>query len=325
MCHGRFARVRPLAHSAFCARVCMAAALTRPAVVHAHDIFAALPGWLAARIARARLVYDAHEFIIPQPDLRLSMRSRLFYRLERWTVLRADLVIAANDERAELMREHYSLPRTPLVVRNIPPLPPAPRAEDEVLRDYPQLSRKRDGVVRLVYQGDVSLGRGIGSFAAAMDLLGDGFELIVVGDGPDLDRLRETAGTNVLLLGQVPRADLNDILSLCDIGIVAYSFESLNNVYCAPNKLYEYAQAGLPVIATAQPTLRAVVEQFGIGMVVERDSAPEQIAASLRELAGAIDGCRSNLPKLLSAHRWEDERERLLGVYRELLGGSRCR
>ena len=40
--------------------IARAAARLRPDVVHAHDVAMLPSGWLAARLARARLVYDTH-------------------------------------------------------------------------------------------------------------------------------------------------------------------------------------------------------------------------------------------------------------------------
>src|SRR6185295_8246597 len=77
----------------------------RPSVVYGHDFFMALPAWLAAKACDARLIYDAHELIIPGALGGQSggFRERFWYWLERTIVNRADLVIAANAPRAEVM------------------------------------------------------------------------------------------------------------------------------------------------------------------------------------------------------------------------------
>src|SRR3954451_17030353 len=58
--------------------IALAAARRRPDVVHAHDVAMLPSGWLAARLARARLVYDSHELATG-----VAYRSRAFAVLVR--------------------------------------------------------------------------------------------------------------------------------------------------------------------------------------------------------------------------------------------------
>ncbi|HYH78711.1 MAG TPA: glycosyltransferase, partial [Longimicrobium sp.] len=107
-------RVRPVAvrrgkavrHLTFLRAVLGEARRLRPAVVHAHDFFMAVPGWMAARACGARLVYDAHELMIPEPERPQTGHEHFWYLTEKAVVRRANLVIAANEERAREMRRH---------------------------------------------------------------------------------------------------------------------------------------------------------------------------------------------------------------------------
>ena len=56
----------------------------------------------------------------------------------------------------------------------------------------------------------------------------------------------------------------------CDAGIMLYHPDiSLNYRYCAPNKLYEYAMLGLPVLSSDQDHLRSEIEENGFGLCVD--------------------------------------------------------
>lgn len=320
------------AHLAFARRILVAARQLRPTVVYAHDYFMAFPGWVAARLARARFVYDAHELIIPGPGERHEVRDAIWYRLERAVVARADLVIAANPERAYLMREHYRLPAQPITVRNI--AAPADRrlADAEVLGLYPALRRTRPDELLVVYQGDISLARGLDAFLDAARLLPDNYRLLLVGGGPDLAALtastREQGGTSVSMIGRVPRDHLQDILRLCDIGLVSYPMQGLNNVYCAPNKIYEYAQAGLPVVTTPQPPLQEMLDRFGIGEVAGAPAPSggvraEQWAAAIRTVGANLARFARRLPSFVTAHDWEQEQDRLRTAVAQVSARSR--
>jgi glycosyltransferase involved in cell wall biosynthesis len=280
----------------------------------------AFPGWVAARVSGAKLVYDAHELIIPEPGINQSRRDRFFYLLEKWTVKRADLVIAANEQRAEHMQQHYGLGSLPLVIQNIPPTPQEVLGPERTLDEYPLLKR-HPGSIRLVYQGDMSLNRGIGEFVNAMKNLEDRFELVLVGGGPDVERLRELAVAGgvkdrVILLGKVTRQHLHDVLKTCDIGIVTYPKQGLNNIYCAPNKIYEYAQAGLPMLGSENPTIRSVFDTFKVGRTCQ------ETATDIASVSEDLDSYKANIEAFLAANSWDRQSETLRAAYLTLCDSS---
>jgi len=299
----------------------------RPSAIIAEDYFASFPGLLSAKSCGARLVYDAHELIIPDPSLEMSKRDLFWYRLEKWTVHRADLVIAANEDRAQLMAEHYGLKKAPVVMRNIPVSKNLGPGTDDILERFPALARRTPEDVLVLYQGNVALDRGIGRFVEAMEHLPPRFRIVVVGDGPDLDRLKEQAKSieengQFISIGRVPHHLLPAIMRLADVGIVTYPFKGLNNIYCSPNKIFEYAEAGLPVVATNQPPLRKWVEEYGIGKLVGEDDDPEMIARLIQEVAENRSNYGEALNRFLDDYCWENEAERVEAAIVKILTDS---
>lgn len=300
-----------------------------PDVIHAHDYYMSLPGWLAARLSGAKLIYDAHELFIPEPGQCMKARDYFWYLLERWAVLRADVVIAANEERGKLMQGHYNLSETPVVVKNISPAPPVltPGQIAEVLSHFPSIRRKACDRCRLVYQGNVSIDRGVERFIKAVEDMPNGYRMIVIGDGPDFaglrDKYRALADVGkVNFLGKISGYNLPILLAACDIGIVTYPFEGLNNIYCASNKVFEYAQAGLPIIATNQPPLINIASEYGIGECITQEATQIEIADVIYQLASDIDEYRSRLPLFLSNNTWSHEASRLKNVVNHLIEGN---
>src|SRR4051794_40371411 len=101
------------------ASIARAAARLRPDVVHAHDVAMLPSGWLAARLARAQLVYDTHELATG-----VAYRSRpyagLVRTVERLFAARADAVVTVSDGIAARLSALYRLRRPAVVVRNLP-------------------------------------------------------------------------------------------------------------------------------------------------------------------------------------------------------------
>ena len=69
----------------------------------------------------------------------------------------------------------------------------------------------------------------------------------------------------------------------CHVGIMLYRQDvSLNYRYCAPNKLYEYAMLGLPVLSSDQDHLRAQIECNGFGLCVDPGDSQALVDAIIR-------------------------------------------
>lgn len=301
---------------------------SRPGVIYAHDYFMAFPGWIASKLTGSLYVYDAHELIIPDQGEELGKRQRFFFYLEKWVVHRADKVIAANEERARIMQQFYKLTASPLVVRNIPPAAKQIVKQSAAKKDFADKEFEPDPNepdFKLVYQGDMSLERGLLKFLLAFKHLPSRYKLFLIGGGTDLPRIKELVAAeglqeSVHIVGKVTRDKLQSMLPSFDIGIISYPYKGLNNIYCAPNKLYEYTQAGLAVIATDQPPLKYSIEYYQLGAVVAVDAdKPDAVAA---KIAGAIEQIAENLPvyqsnlgRFVEEHNWENEKEKLIGEF----------
>ncbi len=103
----------------------------------------------------------------------------------------------------------------------------------------------------------------------------DGSRLVLVGQGPDLPRVRDIsqelglADALVHLEATDDHSELAEILSSADVGLVPYDDNPLwrNSL---PAKFYEYCACGLPVIATVydDALLARLVKEYGIGLTV---------------------------------------------------------
>lgn len=311
---------RLIGHLRFWTRLVVHATVRKPDVIHAHDYYLALPGWIASRLSGAKFIYDAHELLVEEDGTVRTKRRRFWATLEKAATRRAHAIIAANMHRAKIMRRVYDLGTEPVVVENVPPKPASKYTTDEITRRYPALVRRTPTERLIVYQGDVGANRGIDRFVAAMPYLSDDHRLIIIGDGPALAHIRNVMNENNLhgrvhLLGKVPRDDLYDILRHCDAGIVTYGYDDINSIYCAPNKVYEYAHAGLPMVVTDQPPLVDIASTYGIAVIVRREFAASQIAAALAGAANCLD-CRERLVAFTTANEWHREREKLLDTLR---------
>lgn len=244
----------------------------KPEVVYLHDYYLTFLGKVIKFISSAKVVYDAHELAMVEKGENANFRTKLFASMEKTSIGSFNLIIAANDERARIMKEYYDLPIQPVVIKNIPDV--------EISNDLysrPELEEKfeilKNSTASIyVYQGVVTAIRKIDLVVNEIAKIKNSLVLIV-GGGSDSyiqelkDGFKARGLENVHFLGKVDLKTLYSVLNISDFGIISYSDVNLNNKYCAPNKLYEYAQFKLPMITTEQEIFQTTFSGYKIGLV----------------------------------------------------------
>ena len=270
-------------------------------VFYAHDYFsAALVSWVRRRFPKTVIVYDSHELIFPALGFSQSKRDAFFSHFEKEAIKNANLVICASDERASLMKDYYHMSESPLVIENISQLP---IVEDEISQE---LLHNADKIIKspeviLVYAGVLSPGRKIDSL---IDIVAErpDTKLLIIGGGPDRERLESIATEKIAdrfhFTGSVPYKYMGILLNKCDVGYISYPTDSLNNTYCASNKIYEYASVNLPMIAPENPTIRKLFEEYSIGVI------GSDLGQAFDEVRYNIQEYKKNCARFTEMHPW---------------------
>ncbi|XBQ16869.1 MAG: glycosyltransferase [Oceanicaulis sp.] len=86
------------------------------------------------------------------------------------------------------------------------------------------------------------------------------------------------------VIKSAPMKDLPLWTSGATVGIIPYRAETLNGWVAAPNKLWEFPNAGVPVLVNGSPTMLEKVQKHGFGWVLPPDPTPKQIAYFVNEL-----------------------------------------
>jgi glycosyltransferase involved in cell wall biosynthesis len=310
-------------YAEFSIRAFFALVFQEARIIVAHDLSALLPAWCAARFAGKRVVYNAHELYGETNEVTAPMQA-LWRRLDRFLCPRVDAMIVPEIHRARIYREEYGARELPLVIPNVP-MYRAPVAST-LLRDF--LRAQGCEVPRiLLYQGLFDEGRCLHHIVSAMADAPDDVALVLMGRGYEeyTRRLMELRAAlhlerRVFVHPAVPYDTLHAFSCSADAGILLYRNDSRNNYYCAPNKIYEYFQAGLPVIASDFPGLKALVVAGNAGVCVDPES-PAAIAAAIRALFADSEGSARRERILTLArekYHWEAEFGKLRDVYRNL-------
>jgi glycosyltransferase involved in cell wall biosynthesis len=283
-------------------------------------------GFLVKNRLHIPLIYDAHE-IYETAAARTFGINDYYARLHRRYLPRVDHFITINDSIALYYRYAYPDAPSALVIRNA-----TNKAPDFV---YDGRLHAAAGLPRsqkiLLYQGAYTQERGLSNLVRTGPLLPDDWTLVMLGWGPLSGYLKQVAAyaahtgrkrsasadSKVRFLTAVPRRELHLWTAGASAGIIPYENRLLNHWFCSPNKLWEYPNAGVPLVVQPFPELRKVVEVFGCGWVLPDNPTPGQIADLISGLTGdMIERAREGCRRFIEADSWEAVYElRLVELY----------
>lgn len=297
-------------------------------VVHANDANTLAPAIVLRAARGTRIVYDSHELWRHRSVRHRRVLAPVVEALiERCGARTADAVITVSPSIATWLQEHYRLPTTPGLVRNIPVRAgPVPDRDEGRLRELTGLSRQ-DRV--LAYCGGIVRGRGLEEVVAALPELSEDVHLVLLGVGSPayLASLEERAqllgvAGRVHQAGRVPGPDIPTTLADADASMVFSRPTCLSHLYSLPNKLFESIHAGVPVAAADLPDIAAVVRETGAGEVVDTAS-PQALAEGLQRVLA--HGATYRAAARLAAPRfdWAHEAQHLLAAHATALARHR--
>jgi glycosyltransferase involved in cell wall biosynthesis len=285
-------------------------------VYHAHDLNTLPLGVLAARRAGAPLIYDSHELFTERGNIR-PFEKRFWRAVERLLIRRPTQVITVCDSFAEQLAGRYGIER-PKTVLNLPDLAAGVPAANGELRRRASIA---NGEPIVLYQGKVSAERGLEHLVEAAAGLERGV-VVIMGSGrlhPQLQEMVDSAGLGerVRLIGPVPPEELLATTAGASIGVAPIEGKSPSYYYAAPNKLFEYLGAGIPVVATRLPEMERVVNEREVGLLCEPGD-PDGLAEAINRLLGddeLYERLRSNAVAAAKVYNWQNEKSKLLDVY----------
>jgi len=305
----------------------------RPDVVHAHDLFCLPAGLVAAGAAGAKLVYDSHELEVHRNPPLPPILKRYYGWIESRAIRRAAAVITVCEPIADHLRDEYGIAR-PVVLFNAPSIEPQPANAPVPTRTSIRSDARVPAHMKLgVYVGLVTINRGIETL---LEALAGQLDVFIAAVGPtnaaytpSLLALARKLGVadRFAMLPPVPPEQVVDYISGADFGLNPLIPVTLSYQYAMPNKLFEMAFAGLPIInSDAQESARFVTEH-SLGVIYPSGDAAACRAAMAR-VAGNPAAHRLSaeaLARLRQAYGWHRQAEKLGVLYRGLLSPAKVR
>ncbi|MBS4062133.1 MAG: glycosyltransferase [Bacteroidetes bacterium] len=305
----------PLFYAEFNLRLFFFLLLKRADLFLSNDLDTLLPNFLISRLKRKTLVFDSHEYFTGTPEL----ADRAFVRktwkaIEAFIVPRLAEMITVNDSIAGLFYDEYGIKAK--VIRNIP------QGFQTIEKpDRSELGMPENNKILVLQGSGINIQRGAEELVQAMALL-PGFHLMIIGGGDVIDQLHKLAESlgiieRVRFLPRMQYAEMMAYTINADLGITLDKDTNINYRFSLPNKLFDYIQAGIPVLASPLPEIKKIIEAYDIGSFIVNHK-PENIANAIKDAFSNVERFEKwkiNTKKAAQELSWEKEEKILLNIY----------
>ena len=291
----------------------------QPNIIHANDLNALIPAYLASRKLGCKLVYDSHEINVENytTDGR-SPIAGIMKLVERFIVKRVDLMVCVSHAAADYFASVYKI-KTPMVVTNC-------ALRKELIKGTVQ---KHSGF-EVINHGVFYPGRGYEEMVEVAERVKGFSDIHVCVRG--FGRLEKSMRTraeqlkvdNFIFYPPVNVEQLIPEAACSHVGVAITKPICLNFKLSVSNKLFEYAAAGLPVIMSDIPEHRYLNDQYNFGLILPDDS-PKSLADAiiqLHENPELYQKLAENAMRLSEKVNWENEFAKLIDSEKAMLEGN---
>jgi glycosyltransferase involved in cell wall biosynthesis len=284
-------------------------------ILHVND-FEPLPtAWLVKKFkSKIKLVYDSHEYQREKNGMGASTK-KMIEMLEPIMIKSADAVITVSEGIQHEYKRLFQLDKVTVIFN-------APHRVEVSKKD---LFRKKfnlpDDVKIFLYQGAFHANRGVEQVIEAFGKMkGEKVAAVFMGSGPLQSKVEEGSNCfdNVFYHPAVPYSEILEHTASADFGLLTTENVCLNHYYCMPNKLFEYIQAGLPIISTDLFDCRRLIEKEKVGLILTEESAEGYIEVVRRACKLAPGHFDAALTVAKEKYHWALEEKKLISIYEQL-------
>lgn len=267
--------------------------------------------FLAAKIRRKKLVFDAHELFPEVPELAKRLKVKRFWeKLENSIFPKLTHSYTVCKSISDYYRNKYNIDMK--VVRNVPYLYYSEKPEIKL--NYPDKKI-------ILYQGALNTGRGLEWVLEAMPFIENAM-LVIIGDGDiraELEELTEKLKieNKVVFWGKISGDTLHEYTPSASIGLCLLEEKGLSYYYALPNRIFDYIQANVPVLATRFPEIANIVETYKTGFLVDHYE-PNYLAQVISDML-AFPFSTAHFEATAKELCWENEEKILMTIINDVL------
>ena len=317
-----FFKKGPLFYAEYNIRLFLLLLIKKQYLLVSNDLDSLLANFMVYKLKSAftkiKLVYDSHEYFTEVPELNNRFAKKAWLLLEKMILPQIKHSYTVCKSIADEYNSLYNINMQ--VVRNIPL---CNNHKQKSIETNPFLDKFNDEKI-ILYQGALNIGRGIEFVIKAMKHINNAI-FVIIGDGDIYNELKQIVIDNkvdekVFFTGKLPFNNLSKYTKNADLGIVLQEDISLSYKYVLPNRLFDYINAELPVIASDLPEIRKIISEYKTGILIS-DMNPEILAKEINDLLSnqkKYQEIKTNLKIIKNTFCWEKEETLLIKMFSEL-------
>lgn len=282
-----------------------------------NDLDTLLPNFLVSRLKKKPILYDSHELFTETPEvIHRKFVKRTWELIEKSILPRLDIMITVNNSIAGIFHDRYGIGVK--VVRNIPD---RSKTEHSRKKSRQDLGLPVDKKILILQGAGINIQRGAEELVEAMRYTNENILLLIIGGGDVFEILKGMIiqyhlEEKVIIKGKLPYAELIQYTMNADLGLTLDKDTNLNYRFSLPNKIFDYIHAGIPVLASPLPELKAIIDKYGVGKTILTHE-PRHISEKIEEMLGDPKNTeiwKLNLQRAALALNWENEEKVLMDI-----------
>lgn len=287
-------------------------------ILLSNDLDTLLPNYLAAKIFNKKLVYDSHELFTEIPELaNRPFVRKVWLTIEKYIFPKLKNVYTVNKSIASFYEKKYG--KKVHVVRNI-----APKIKNRSV-DVDLSDRIKGNKRMLILQGTgINMFRGAEEAIQMMQYLDD-IILYIIGGGDIFKELKKMVidlniTDKVIIKDKMPYPELMEYTKIADLGLSLDKGNNLNYEFSLPNKIFDYIQAQIPILASNRSEVSNIVTQENIGDVIDSHD-PKVLAKKVEDIF--LDNLlykiwKKNLASVSNKFYWKKEEKILINIFKNI-------
>lgn len=182
----------------------------------------------------------------------------------------ASAVMTCEETRSYLMQYWFKLKKLPYTIPNKPYQVAAVRGNIPTTIAGKKIMKKINGRKYLIYQGIFQNFEYLKIVAEVMKKEFPNYCIVMMGiDRNHIVNCLKEINPNVIYSDYIPAPKHLEVTANADVGLLFYHPDSLNKAFCAPNKIFEYAYFGLPILGNNIPGLKNTIGASHAGECIE--------------------------------------------------------
>lgn len=287
-------------------------------VLFSNDLDTLLPNYLVSRLKRKKLIYDSHELFTELPELIGRPLVKYFWtKLEKFMFPRLENIITVNQSIATIFAEKYK--KKIQVIRNIPL-----KSQIEITKTKEDLGFEPSDFLLILQGAGINMHRGAEEALEAMKYV-FGAKLLIIGGGDVFEELKRKRiafklEDKVQIIDKLPYKDLMQYTAIADLGLSLDKDTNLNYRFSLPNKVFDYINAGIPILVSRLPELLNLVETYHLGGSI-RNIRPQCIADKINAVKANpkfLEEWKKNIIEAQKELNWDLEEEKYLSFLKSI-------